>query len=266
METRKTWPGATSAYLRHLKAAGRSPGTIRIHRYYMGLLAGIAPCPAHVTTERLEVWLSEHDWQPETRRSAQGVASTFFKYLVREEIVKKDPTLGLAPVHVPDGVPRPAPEAAVRHALANAPDRTALMVRFAAFCGLRACEIAKLRGSDWDGELLRVKGKGGRVRIIPVQDRTLIYHLEQCPGWLFPGRIDGHLSAQYTAKLLGEYLPAGVTGHALRHRFGTVAYRATHDLLAVGAVMGHAKTDTTKRYIQLDLDPLMRAVAAAQCA
>lgn len=264
MDTRKTWPGAISAYLKHLRAAGRSPGTLRIHRYYLGLLRTIAPCPALVSTERLDTWLSEHEWQPETRRSAQGVASTFFKYLLAEEILKKDPTLGLAPVHVPDGVPHPAPESAVSHALINAPDRTALMVRFAAFCGLRACEIAKLRGSDWDGELLRVKGKGGRVRVIPVQDKTLIHQLEQCTGWLFPGRIEGHLSAQYTAKLLGEYLPPGITGHALRHRFGTVAYRATHDLLAVGAVMGHAKTDTTKRYIQLDLDPLARAVQAAQ--
>nr|WP_252893411.1 site-specific integrase [Mobiluncus curtisii] len=119
------------------------------------------------------------------------------------------------------------------------------MVRFAALCGLRACEICTLRGNAWDGELLRVKGKGGRVRVIPLQDSTLIYSLESCPGWLFPGRIDGHLSAQYTAKLLGSALPPGVTGHSLRHRFGTVAYRATHDLLAVGAVMGHVKTDTT---------------------
>ena len=186
METRKAWPGAISAYLKHLQAAGRSPGTLRIHRYYLGLLRTIAPCPALVSTERLDTWLSEHEWQPETRRSAQGVASTFFKYLLAEEILKKDPTLGLAPVHVPDGVPHPAPESAVSHALVNAPDRTALMVRFAAFCGLRACEIAKLRGSDWDGELLRVKGKGGRVRVIPVQDKTLIYHLVTVYGVAVP--------------------------------------------------------------------------------
>lgn len=260
----KTWENCASAYLQHLKAAGRAKGTIRIHRYYLQVMRGIAPCPGLVSRERLEAWLAEHDWKPETRRSAQGVAHQFFKFLVEDGILKDSPAEFLKPVHVPDGVPHPAPESAVRHALQNAPKRTALMVRFAALCGLRACEICTLRGNAWDGELLRVKGKGGRVRVIPLQDSTLIYSLESCPGWLFPGRIDGHLSAQYTAKLLGSVLPPGVTGHSLRHRFGTVAYRETHDLLAVGAVMGHVKTDTTKRYIKLDLDPLTRAVQAAQ--
>lgn len=260
----KTWDNCARAYLQNLQAAGRAKGTIRVHRYYLQIMRGIAPCPGLVSRERLEAWLAEHDWKPETRRSAQGVAHQFFNFLVEEGILKSSPAQFLRPVHVPDGVPRPATEKQVAGALCQADKRTELMVRLAAFCGLRACEIATVAGSDWDGEVLRISGKGGRVRIVPVQDSTLISELESCPGWLFPGRIDGHLSAQYTAKLLGGVLPKGVTGHALRHRFGTVAYRATHDLLAVGAVMGHVKTDTTKRYIKLDLDPLARAVQAAQ--
>lgn len=258
------WTTCINVYLLSLKASGRSRGTISLHRHYLARIRTIAPCPALVTQDRLEKWLANHDWKAETRRSAQAVAKGFFSYLENCEVLAKNPAKLLAPIHVPDGIPRPAPESAVKNALQNAPKRTALMVRFAALCGLRSCEIATIAGRDWNGEVLRVIGKGGRVRLIPVQDSTLIHSLEDCPGWLFPGRIDGHLSAKWVQKLLSRAMPRGVTGHMLRHRFGTVAYRATHDLLAVGAVMGHVKTDTTKRYIKLDLDPLTRAVQAAQ--
>lgn len=258
------WITCTNAYLQSLKAAGRSHGTIYLHRRYLFRLREIAPCPALVTQERLELWLANKEWKAETRRSAQAVARGFFTYLESCEVLVKNPAKRLAPIHVPDGIPRPATEKQVKDALQGSDNRTALMVRFAAFCGLRACEIATISGRDWDGEVLRVTGKGKRVRIIPLQDSSLIHALENCESWLFPGRIDGHLSAKWVQKLLSRSMPAGVTGHMLRHRFGTVAYRATHDLLAVGAVMGHVKTDTTKRYIKLDLDPLTRAVQAAQ--
>ncbi|MST49507.1 tyrosine-type recombinase/integrase [Mobiluncus holmesii] len=260
----KTWPNMIHLYIQHLKAAGRASGTIRVHSYYLSVMREIAPVPTHVTRERLEAWLAEHDWKPETRRSAQGVASQFFKYMEDEGFIKSSPARALTPVIVPDGIPHPASESQVAIALREGDSRTRLMVRLAAFCGLRACEICKVRGDDWNGEVLKVIGKGGRERIIPVQDGALIQAFHACPSFLFPGRIEGHLSPAYTAKLLGKVLPDGVTGHALRHRFGTVAYRATHDLLSVGAVMGHVKTDTTKRYIKLDLDPLVAAVSAAQ--
>lgn len=258
------WTTCINAYLLSLKASGRLSGTIGLHRHYLARLRTIAPCPALVTQDRLEEWLAGHDWKAETRRSAQAVAKGFFSYLENCEVLVKNPAKRLAPIHVPDGIPRPATEIQVKRALSEADHRTALMIKFAALCGLRSCEIATIAGRDWNGEVLRVMGKGGRVRVIPVQDSTLIYSLESCPGWLFPGRIDGHLSAKWVQKLLSRAMPRGVTGHMLRHRFGTVAYRETHDLLAVGAVMGHVKTDTTKRYIKLDLDPLTRAVQAAQ--
>lgn len=258
------WTTCINAYILSLKASGRSNGTIGLHRHYLARLRTIAPCPALVTQDRLEEWLANHDWKAETRRSAQAVAKGFFSYLENCDVLVKNPAKLLAPIHVPDGIPRPATETQVKHALSEADHRTALMIKFAALCGLRSCEIATIAGRDWNGEVLRIIGKGGRARIIPIQDSSLIHALERCDGWLFPGRIDGHLSAKWVQKLLSRAMPRGITGHMLRHRFGTVAYRQTHDLLAVGAVMGHARTDTTKRYIKLDLDPLTRAVQAAQ--
>lgn len=132
--------------------------------------------------------------------------------------------------------------------------------------GLRACEICRVHGRDYDGEMLIVTGKGNKRRLVPVVDPVIRMALTRSETYLFPGRIDGHLSPDYTARLLARALPGGLTGHQLRHRFATTAYRRTHDLLAVGQVLGHSKPETTKRYISVERDPLIAVVQAASRA
>jgi integrase len=148
-------------------------------------------------------------------------------------------------------------------ALALADTRGRLMLRLAALVGLRACEIATVHTGNLVEDLLRVTGKGGKVRVVPVLDPELTSAIRKAGGWLFPGRIDGHLSAGYVSRLLGEMLPDGWTGHTLRHRFGTRAYAGTRDLLAVGELMGHTRPETTRRYVELPGDALRLAAAAA---
>ena len=52
------------------------------------------------------------------------------------------------------------------------------------------------------------------------------------------------------------------TSHDLRHRFGITAYRSLPDLLAVGEMMGHASTNTTKRYASASSEAKRRIAAA----
>lgn len=58
-------------------------------------------------------------------------------------------------------------------------------------------------------------------------------------------------------------LPDGWTTHTLRHRFATVSYAGTRDLLAVQELLGHSRPETTRGYVQLPQDALRAAVAAA---
>lgn len=257
-----TWPNAARGYIQHLRAAGRAKGTIRIHSYYVGKMAGLSPCPAHLTTRRLEAWLATGNWAPETLRSAQSVARGFCTWATREGLYKTNPAEGLSPITIPLGIPRPAPDSAITAALYAADPRSRLLIRLGALAGLRACEICKVKGKDFDGQTLRVTGKGGKTRLVPIVDQELIEALGSCPGFLFPGLTEGHLSAGHVSKLLARALPDGYTGHQLRHRFGTVAYRKTKDVLSVATLMGHAKTDTTRRYVALDTDQLMATVSA----
>lgn len=111
---------------------------------------------------------------------------------------------------------------------------------------------------------LRITGKGGKTRPVPIADDLGIKLLALQPGPIFKGRIDGHISPAYVSKLLSSVLPDGVTGHKLRHRFATDAYRNSgHDLLAVKDLLGHASVATTQGYAASSSDELRRAALSA---
>jgi len=89
-------------------------------------------------------------------------------------------------------------------------------------------------------------------------------HLRAHGGYLFPGRIDGHLSASYVGKRIKRLMPPGWSAHTLRHAAGTAVYAASGaDLLATQEFLGHSKPETTRRYVLTDHDRVVSAVRAA---
>ena len=240
-------------YVIALRAAGRSSGTIRLHRHYLDGAARVIPSPWSASSDDLLGVLAHEGWAPETRKSCRGALSSFYRWGHGTGRISSNPAASLPSVRVPAGRARPTPESVYLEALAGADRRGRLLLKLAALCGLRALE----------GDLLRVAGKGGRVRVVPVLDAELHQAISEAEGWLFPGRIDGHLSPGYVSRLLGELLPAGWSGHTLRHRYGTRAYAGTRDLLAVGELLGHARPETTRRYIALPDDAIRAAALAA---
>jgi integrase len=94
------------------------------------------------------------------------------------------------------------------------------------------------------------KGKGGKSRVVAL-GAVLVDHLLPDTG----GNVVTGTSMMYSAATLQRRVNramhrAGVDGtfHALRHRYGTLAYQATRDLVAVGRQMGHSSPVTTAIY------------------
>jgi integrase/recombinase XerC len=253
----------TAGYYTAMRAAGRAAGTIRLHRHYLARLAAACPVPQRVTTADLRELLARDGWAPETRKSARSVYRRFFRWMHGSGLIGYDPAAALEPIRVPPAEPRPAPEIVVFEAMTQPDPRIQLMVMLAAFGGLRCGEIARVRGDHLDGDVLAVVGKGGRRRAVPIVHPVLLERLRRLDGFAFPGRTQGHVSAGHVSKLLSRALPGGWTGHTLRHRMATVAYAGTRDLLAVGAVLGHSRPETTQRYVRMPDDALRAAVAAA---
>jgi integrase/recombinase XerC len=256
------WNAALALYATAQRAAGRAPGTIRLHRHYLTTLAEQHRRPWTLTTEQLVAFLAVEAWAPETRKSARAAVCGFYRWGHGSGYVDDDPAAHLPAVRVPPGMPRPAPEWLVSRALVEAPPRVALMLALAAYAGLRAGEIARVHSSDVVDGRLFVKGKGGRTRVVPLAPQ-LVLALPTSGGWVFPNGQGSHLSPGHVSRLVSRALPEGWTAHTFRHRLATRAYAGTRDLLAVSALLGHSRPETTQRYVLLPDDALVAAITAA---
>ena len=125
--------------------------------------------------------------------------------------------------------------------------------------------------------MLRIKGKGGKERIVPVIEaaRTAVaryvaalpYQLEPDEA-LFKGARGGPLSPRLIAKAMETArhqlgLPATATPHAMRHSFATHLLEAGGDLRAIQELLGHASLSTTQAYTAVDTARLMQVYADA---
>lgn len=267
MHSPESWAGALTLYHHAMLAANRSAGTIRLHWHYLAQLRDRHARPWTVSTGDLQRVMSNSRWGAETRKSARTVYRGFYGWGHGRGFIGQDPALGLATVRVPAGRPRPAPEHVVRQLLRDRDARIGLMAMLAAFGGLRCAEIAQVHAEDWPGSrygsTLIVHGKGGKVRGVPIVDERLATRLDLLESWAFPNGYGTHLSAGHVSKLLSAALPHAWTAHTLRHRCATVAYAGTRDLLAVGALLGHSRPETTQRYVLMPEDAIRAAARAA---
>lgn len=259
------WHEPVREYFAMLAAAGRSPATIRLHRHYLNQLATRHDDPAEIEATDLHAVIGRRSWGAETRKSARTVYRSFFRYLKRSEHSDHDPAADLPTVRVNEGTPRPTPEQIALGVMNHPDERVRFMALLAGLCGLRVGEIAKVHSDDYDaasGSLV-IHGKGNKERIVPVVHDELRSLLERVDGWAFVGKTDGHLSPGHVTRVLSDAMPDQWTAHTLRHLAGTRAYRGTRDVLAVARMLGHARTETTQRYVQMDDEGLRAAMDAA---
>lgn len=259
-----SWGEATARYLEWLEAWRRAPGTIRLHRHYLRQLAELAPSPDAVTPRALLRFVGQRRWSAETRKSARSVVVRFYEWAELEGIVEENPTVRLPPVSVPPGVAKPAPERALEVALRGAAPRVRLMLLLAAYAGMRCGEIARVHREDLVDGFLYVVGKGEKQRVVPIEHPEILWGIRRADTWVFPNGRGHHLTPGHVTKLLSDALPDHWTGHKLRHRFATRSYANNPDLLALGQVLGHARPETTQRYVRVADDALLAVIRGAR--
>jgi integrase/recombinase XerD len=147
-------------------------------------------------------------------------------------------------------------------------DRTLFEVVYS--CGLRVSEVAELQLSNLHLEegLIRVRGKGGRERLVPVGEQALDslrrYISEVRPRLLKPGRKTGYLFVSMRGTGLSRKgiwkrfkevcTKAGLDAkvHTLRHSFATHLLQGGADLRSVQELLGHADIGTTQIYTHVE--------------
>ncbi|MFC4453927.1 tyrosine-type recombinase/integrase [Deinococcus sonorensis] len=137
-------------------------------------------------------------------------------------------------------------------------DRLAALLLLCAHAGLRVSEALDVTLADLEGGRLTVRGKGGKVRRVPLGRRV-----RAALSALTPLSPDGALFAwkyhQATYRMRKAFRQAGHGEawrgfHAARKHSGTRLYRATRDFTRVGLFLGHSSVDTTRRYVAVQDD------------
>lgn len=143
--------------------------------------------------------------------------------------------------------------------------------------GLRISEALALTKGDLEADVLRVTGKGGRVRMVPLiapVRQAIEHYLSLSPYklWdedpLFRGVKGGVLSPRLIQKRMELLrsalgLPPSATPHALRHSFATHLLGRGGDLRAIQELLGHASLSTTQIYTAVDTERLLESYAKA---
>ncbi|OJT96067.1 MAG: recombinase XerC [Rhizobium sp. 63-7] len=140
-------------------------------------------------------------------------------------------------------------------------------------CGLRIAEALDLTPDDFagGGETLRVTGKGGKTRIVPLlavvreaaeKYRSLCPHHLPANAPLFRGVRGGKLQPAIVQRAMQTMrgalgLPESATPHALRHSFATHLLAGGGDLRTIQELLGHASLSTTQVYTGIDTTRLL---------
>ena len=219
------------------------------------------------TREDLEAWWSNRvHLAPATRANDLATLRSFYRWCQRWEHRYDDPTVRLDAPKVPNGVPRPVSRADLHKLLAKLPDDLRRAVCLGAYAGLRVSEAAALDWDDVDTETRRARilGKGQKTRLVAVSPVLVDQLLPVTGGNVVTGGGTPYSAGQLQRRVNRAIAAAGVdaTFHQLRHRYGTIAYQATGDLLAVGRQMGHASPVTTAVYAAAS-DEVADRIAAA---
>jgi integrase/recombinase XerC len=210
---------------------------------------------------------------------------SFFRYLVREGTLRQSPAEFVATPKQGKTLPKFLPVDQV-FSLLNTPEKSSLwgardqaILEVLYSSGIRVGELVGLSEGDVDYPLgiLRVFGKGGKERVVPVGGKALaalqnylskraeVLNRTKTDGGKTPLFINprgGRLTGRSVDRILKRQirksgLARKISPHALRHSFATHLLDAGADLRAIQEMLGHVSLSTTQRYTHVSVDKLM---------
>ena len=284
---------------------GYSVHTIRAYGHDLAEFAGYAARGAGLSGEEEKRSLTIDDIDNLTVRGYLGllhrknekvtiarklsVLRSFFRHLVRHRLTDEDPTAAILTPKHSRRMPSYLSVDDMFRLLDQTADDTVLGLRNRSLfetlygSGIRVSELTGLNVFDVDfsSGCLRVSGKGGRERIVPVGEKALnriqTYRDRlfartgigmAVDGPLYLNKNKGRLSSRSVARILEAMirkcsLAVPISPHGIRHSFATHMLDAGADLRTVQELLGHKSLSTTQKYTHVSIDRLMAAYDSA---
>jgi site-specific recombinase XerD len=289
------WPEVLARFDRDLKARGSAANTRRAYAVDLQQFAAWATGgglePGSITYRELRTYaaaLSERGLERVSVARKLAAVRSLYAHLVAIEEAAQNPAELLPNPKRASRLPRVLGRDEIETLLDRIPAGTSLELRDRAMfelaysCGLRCSEIIQLDAGDpdFDSEVLRVTGKGGRTRLVPIGEpaqRALDRYLTAArPSLemgrdteaLFLSRRGRRLSASDVRRRLERWVreasvASGVSPHTLRHSFATHLLEGGADLRSIQELLGHASVSTTQVYTRVEPSRLRREYSRA---
>lgn len=211
---------------------------------------------------------------------------SFFAFLEREGILATEAFNAIRTPKIPHSLPKALTVVEAKKTIAEVDEledrpwvaaRDMAVISLCYGAGLRISEALALTKGDLESDVLRVTGKGGKIRMVPLITpvrQAIEEYLKLSPFKLWPedplfrGVRGGVLSPRLIQKRMelvrsALQLPPSATPHALRHSFATHLLGKGGDLRAIQELLGHASLSTTQIYTAVDTERLMESYAKA---
>lgn len=205
---------------------------------------------------------------------------TFYKYCLREGLLKKSPMTGIRNLKQPKSLVKFVPESDINKvSFENCDDytikRDELLFEILYQTGIRKAELIGLRDADVDGDAKRIKvlGKRNKERLIPVSPELLamVKHYQALRDERFEAHADrlllndkGEAMTPYFVYNKVHRMLEAVTSlkqkspHVLRHTFATHLLDEGASLLAIQKLLGHTELATTQIYAHNTIEQLKK--------
>lgn len=276
-------------FLRYLQTEKRySPNTLTAYGKdlqqaadYLAETFGIdeAPAIAHLHIRSWLAGMKEEGMEARSLNRKISSLSSFFKYLMREGVLEKNPAREVRALRVPERLPQYLKESEAKNLLgelqfsegfAGATERLLLELLYS--CGLRRAEVTGLKESDveWSLRQIRVLGKGNKVRLVPVspsllEDIAAYTELKKTLPSTAEALLvleDGQpLYPMWVYRTVRRYLEQVSTlkkcsPHVLRHSFATHLLANGANIQAIRDLLGHSSLAATQVYTHTSIDRL----------
>lgn len=245
----------------YVRRTGARPRTIEHRNDNLRRIAAHLPVPLlDATPEQLDAWQAALTVATTSIATYTNHVVAFYRWAIQAGHLDIDPSTRLPRPKVAARVARPIPESELQVALVCAPEPVRTWLILSAFMGLRAMEIAQIRREDITEHagrlILTGVGKGGKpfrlpvpTGVVPALGRWLT--AARGPLWRLPnGQPVRSTYVSHEVSRFFRSIGMHYTLHCGRHRFGTLAYRQTRDLLLTQDLMRHSDPSSTRLYIE----------------
>lgn len=222
--------------------------------------------------------LNQKNLSVATKQRKLSALRQFYQFLVDEEIIEENPTEKILRPKSHRPIPKIITQKQVKDLFAATDNldgdnriRVKLILLLLYGSGLRVSELISLKKNSFNGQFLRIFGKGSKERTVPIASQLLemlneVIKLSNGSEWIFPSRKGGHITRQWVSQILKNLaieadIPASsLSPHVLRHAFATHILDNGGNLISIKKMLGHKSISTTEIYTHVSKAKLKEVI------